>query len=64
MLEILSELNCNVLEEISTKIDKAKHIVLQTQVEYLLSKIFLLETKYYTLVHDTSRAIKCLKKCL
>lgn len=42
LLEILSELNCNILEEITAKLDKAKHIVLQTQVEYLLSKIFLL----------------------
>ena len=64
LLEILSNLTSKSSAEVTVKLTKAKHLVLQTKIEYLLSKIFLLEHKYHVVVGDPRSAFKSLKKCI
>lgn len=64
LLEAQVELSSGQLEEVGMKLEKAKHFVVDTEAEYLLSKVFLLEEKLHLSRGEDSAALKSLKKCL
>lgn len=49
LLEVLCELSSNMVEDVANKLEKVKHTIIHTPLEYLLAKVFLLELRFYLL---------------
>lgn len=64
LLEVLCELASNMAEEVANKLEKVKHTIIHTPIEYLLAKVFLLELRYHLSQGDEPAALKSLKKCM
>lgn len=64
LLEVLCELSSNSAEEVANKLEKVKHTVIHTPIEYLLAKVFLLELRFHLSQGDEPAALRSLKKCM
>jgi hypothetical protein len=64
LLEVLCELNSSLLDAVGGKLEKVKHTVIHTPVEYLLAKAFLLEERWQLARGDETAALGSLRRCI
>ena len=65
ILEIVVLMGCKGGEEIQGKIEKLKHMLIHSEAEYLLGRVFLLEERWVLgQSGDEQSAYRSLKKCL
>lgn len=44
--------------------NKVKHLLIDTDFEYLLTKVFVVESKVYEMNNEKEAKLRCLKKCI
>lgn len=64
MLLEANKIGKGVPEEALKKINKVKHMIIDTEYEYLLTKVFVQEAKVYEMLGEKEQQVKCLKKCI
>lgn len=46
------------------KLRKVKHLLIQSDVDYLMVKVFVIESRVYQVMSDKENKLKVLKKCV
>lgn len=65
MVQIIVLMRGRSSQGIRVKIDKLKHMLIDSPVEYLLGRVLLLESSWHSVHNDDQEAaIRSLQKCL
>lgn len=46
------------------KLKKVKHLLIESDIDYLMVKVFVIESRVYEVMNDKEMKLKVLKKCV